>query len=162
MLKNPRHRRYTFDPLIRKIPWRRSWQPTPVFLPGKSYKQKSRVGYRPWGREGSDTTEHARTWHCVFLTLSLVESRCLISITRTNRRKGRSNKILLRGRDIFIYLFLKYLAYLFVIFGCSGSSLLCACRLSLAAASAGYSSLVVEHRLLAHGSVVVLYGLSRC
>ena len=110
MLRNPRHRRYRFDPWVRKIPWRRSWQPTPVFLPGKSYKQKSQVGYRPWGREGSDTTEHARTWHCVFLTLSLVESRCLISITRTNRRKGRSNKILLRGRDIFIYL--KYLAYL--------------------------------------------------
>ena len=31
-----RCRRYGFDPWIRKIPWRRKWQPTPVFLPGKS------------------------------------------------------------------------------------------------------------------------------
>ena len=31
-----------------KIPWRRKWQPTTVFLPGESYGQKSRVGYKPW------------------------------------------------------------------------------------------------------------------
>ena len=30
-----RHRRYGFDPWVRKIPWRRKWQPAPVFLPGK-------------------------------------------------------------------------------------------------------------------------------
>ena len=32
-----------------KIPWRRKWQPTPVFLPGKSHGQRSLVGYSPWG-----------------------------------------------------------------------------------------------------------------
>ena len=32
--------------LIRKIPWRRAWQPTPVFLPGESHGQRSLVGYR--------------------------------------------------------------------------------------------------------------------
>ena len=37
-----------------KIPWRRAWQPTPVFLPGESHGQKSLVGYRPWGRHESD------------------------------------------------------------------------------------------------------------
>ena len=37
----------------------RKWQPTPVFLPGKSYGQKSLVGYSPWGHKESDTTEHA-------------------------------------------------------------------------------------------------------
>ena len=37
-----------FDPLVRKIPWRRKWQPTPVFSPGKSYGQRSLVG---WGQE---------------------------------------------------------------------------------------------------------------
>ena len=31
-----------------KIPWRRKWQPTPVFLPGKSYRQRSLMGYSPW------------------------------------------------------------------------------------------------------------------
>jgi len=34
-----------FDPWVRKIPWRREWQPTPVFLPGKSHGQRSLVGY---------------------------------------------------------------------------------------------------------------------
>ena len=34
---------------IRKIPWRRKWQPTPLFLPGKSHGQRSLVGYSPYG-----------------------------------------------------------------------------------------------------------------
>ena len=37
--------------------WRRKWQPTPVFLPGKSHGQRSLVGCVPWGREELDTTE---------------------------------------------------------------------------------------------------------
>ena len=40
-----------------KIPWRRAWQPTPVFLPGKSHGQRSLAGYSPWGHKESDTTE---------------------------------------------------------------------------------------------------------
>ena len=39
------------------------WQPTPVFLPGELYRQRSLVGYSPWGHKESDTTER--------LTLSL-------------------------------------------------------------------------------------------
>ena len=31
--------------------WRRKWQPTPVFLPGKSHGQRSLVGYSPWGHK---------------------------------------------------------------------------------------------------------------
>ena len=38
-------------------PWRREWQPTPVFLPGESHGQRSLVGYSPWGPTESDTTE---------------------------------------------------------------------------------------------------------
>ena len=49
--------RHGFDPWVRKIPWRRRWQPTPVFLPGKSHGSWSRVGYRPRGRKELDTTE---------------------------------------------------------------------------------------------------------
>ena len=37
--------------------WRRKWQPTPVFLPGESQGRGSLVGYSPWGRTESDTTE---------------------------------------------------------------------------------------------------------
>ena len=40
-----------FDPWVRKIPWRKKWQPTPVFLPGKSYVWRSLVCYSPWGRK---------------------------------------------------------------------------------------------------------------
>ena len=40
----------------RKIPWRREWLPTPVFLPGKSHGQRSLVGYSPWGHKELDTT----------------------------------------------------------------------------------------------------------
>ena len=40
-----------------KISWRRKWQPTPVFLPGKSHGWRSLVGYNLWGHKESDTTE---------------------------------------------------------------------------------------------------------
>ena len=50
-------RRPRFDPWVEKIPWRRRWQPTPVLLPGESHGWKSLVGYNPWGRKESDTTE---------------------------------------------------------------------------------------------------------
>jgi len=39
------------------IPWRRKWQPTPVFLPGEFNGQRSLAGYSPWGRKDWDTTE---------------------------------------------------------------------------------------------------------
>ena len=44
-------------PQVRKIPWRRAWQPTPVFLPGEFRGQKSLVDYSPWGHKESDMTE---------------------------------------------------------------------------------------------------------
>ena len=40
------------------IPWRRAWQPNPVFMPGKFQGQRSLVGYGPWGHKESDMTEH--------------------------------------------------------------------------------------------------------
>ena len=40
-----------------RFPWRRKWQPTPVFLRGESRGESSLEGYRPWGRKGLDTTE---------------------------------------------------------------------------------------------------------
>src|SRR5574337_975843 len=43
--------------LLQVFLWRRQWQPTPVLLPGKSHGRKSLVGFSPWGREESDTTE---------------------------------------------------------------------------------------------------------
>ena len=44
-----------------RSPWRRAWQPTPVFLPGESHGRGSLVGYSPSGHKESDMTE--ATWH---------------------------------------------------------------------------------------------------
>jgi len=38
-----------FNPWVRKIPRRRKWLPTPVFLPGEFFGQRSLAGYSPWG-----------------------------------------------------------------------------------------------------------------
>ena len=49
VVKNlPAFRRCGFDPWVRKIPWRRKWQPTPVILPEKSDGQRNLAGYSPW------------------------------------------------------------------------------------------------------------------
>ena len=48
----------TEDPWVRKIPWWRIWQPTPVFLPGKPHGQRSLAGYSTKGCKELDTTEH--------------------------------------------------------------------------------------------------------
>ena len=50
-------RRCGLSPWVRKIPWRRKWQPTPVLLPGKSHGWRSLVGCRRGGHKESDTTE---------------------------------------------------------------------------------------------------------
>ena len=46
-----------FDPWVRKIPWRRAWQPTPVFLPGEPHGQGSLVGYSTRDHKESDMTQ---------------------------------------------------------------------------------------------------------
>ena len=44
-------------------PWKKPWQPTPVFSPGESHGQRSLVGYSPWGCKESDTTEETEHLH---------------------------------------------------------------------------------------------------
>ena len=56
------HNRCCFDPWVGKIPWRRAWQPTPVFLPGEFYGQRSLLGYSPWGCKELDVTEWLHFW----------------------------------------------------------------------------------------------------
>ena len=55
-------RRCEFIPWVRKIPWRRKWQPTPVFLPGKSPGQRSLVGYSLQGSKEWDRTKLAQKY----------------------------------------------------------------------------------------------------
>ena len=72
MVKNPPAGRGGFDPWVRKVPWRREWLPTLVFLPGESHGQRSLVGYSPWGRKESETTEQ----------LTLSRKHCPINVVR--------------------------------------------------------------------------------
>ena len=46
-----------FSPWVGKIPWRRKWQHTPVFLPGESHGKRSFVGYSSWGHKDLDMAE---------------------------------------------------------------------------------------------------------
>ena len=72
-----------FDLWVRKIPWKREWLPTLVFLPGKSHGQRSLAGYSLWGRKESDTTEQVH-----FIVLFL----CTEVLFRRGKRKvGEGN-----------------------------------------------------------------------
>ena len=62
VVKNPpanagRRKRCKFDPWVEKVPWRRAWQPIPVFLPGEVHEQRSLVGYSPWSYKELGMTE---------------------------------------------------------------------------------------------------------
>ena len=50
-------------PRVERFPWRRSWQLTPLFLPGESHGQKSLVGYSPKDHKESDKTKHTTIFH---------------------------------------------------------------------------------------------------
>ena len=58
------------------IPWRRKWQPTPVFLPGEFHGQRSLAGCSPWGRKESDMTE--RLMLSILNVNSLSKFKCLL------------------------------------------------------------------------------------
>ena len=72
-----RWRRSGFSPWVGKIPWRRKWQPTPVFLPGEAYGQRSLAGYSPWGHKESDMTEAAE--HTCMRVPQIVNGLCSLS-----------------------------------------------------------------------------------
>ena len=54
-----RHKRCRFNPWVQKIPWRRAWQPTAVFLPGETHRQRSLEGYSPWGHRETGLSTRA-------------------------------------------------------------------------------------------------------
>ena len=81
-----------FYPWVRKTPWRRQWQPTSIFLPGKSPGKRNVMGYNPQGCKESDTTEHAHTTSFILLCLQYLANfpcRCyaLIKYLLSERRK---------------------------------------------------------------------------
>ena len=56
-----RCKRHGFNPWLRKIPWRRAWQPTPVFLPGESHRQRSLEGCSPQSLPGQTQLKRLST-----------------------------------------------------------------------------------------------------
>ena len=79
------YRRPGFNSWVGKIPWRREWQPTPVFLPGEFRGQRSLVGYSPWGHKESDMTEgltptaHVLYGRAVDLLILHTQTSCLLT-----------------------------------------------------------------------------------
>ena len=57
-----RHKRFGFNPWVRKIPWRRKWQPAPGFLPGESHGQRNLVSSSPWAHRELAMTEHTHLY----------------------------------------------------------------------------------------------------
>ena len=83
-----------------KIPWKRAWQPTSVFLPGKLHEQRSLAGYSPWGRKKSDTAERLNT-HTMSINLSIYQYLSHIGFTHLP--------------IIYIYLYLSNKDYYFLV-----------------------------------------------
>ena len=107
VVKNPPanagdNKRHSFNPWVRKIPWRRAWQPTLVFLPGEFHVQRSLESYSSWGGKESDTTKGLTHTHThplfqktalgpVIIPISWVQKlRCrkLLCAGHTARRAG--------------------------------------------------------------------------
>ena len=65
-------------PWVEKIPWRREWLPTPLFLPEEFHGQRSLAGYSPWGPKELDTTEQL-TLYLLGSELKVTQSRRLFA-----------------------------------------------------------------------------------
>ena len=86
-----------FDPWVGKIPLRRKWQRTQVFLPGESHGRRSVVGCSPWSRKESDRTERLHFhfhFHCVWEDLKMMAeneeelNHLLIKVKEENEKVG--------------------------------------------------------------------------
>ena len=78
-------KRREFDPWVGKIPWRREWEPSTLFLLGKSHGQRSLAGYSPRGRKESDTTEDTHVY-CIDSVQSLSRVRVFATPWTAARR----------------------------------------------------------------------------
>ena len=75
---------------VEKIPWKREWQPTPVFLPGEFHRERSLIGYSSWGCKELDTTEQLTLSDLHFLKESVqFPLRSLHSLTEMSSCFGQ-------------------------------------------------------------------------
>ena len=82
-------RRHRFNPWVGTIPWRRKWQPTPVFLPGKSHGQRSLTDHSPWGHKGiwhnivTKQQQHIYLFVIVFSFDSNTNNFCILMLLKS-------------------------------------------------------------------------------
>ena len=88
-----RHRRCGFSPWVGMIPWRRKWQPTPVYLSEKSHGKRSLVGYGPWGYKDLDMTEQL-SMHITMLAVGyILASQSLLDSNHSQSLEMKWNEI---------------------------------------------------------------------
>ena len=84
-----RCKRHRFGPWVWKIPWRRIWQPTPVFLLGEFHGERNLAVYSPRGCTESDTTEMTNQWQQRIIkgltSLCIIGSRIEVSHREKNK-----------------------------------------------------------------------------
>ena len=99
------------DPWVGKIPWRRKWQPTPIFLPGEFHGQKSLSGYCPWSLKESDTAERLNTFPLHFQS-------DLINRTKSLRDSVRYEfiSIIINVKPHPMYIYIQYIQYIYNIY----------------------------------------------
>ena len=91
MVKNPpgsqyrRGKRRESGPWFGKFLWRRKWQSTPVFLPGKFHPQRSLIGCNPWGHKESHMTEHTLTQETLTLSWRGSTYICNVFVVKIKR-----------------------------------------------------------------------------
>ena len=102
-------RRPRFYPWVRKIPWRRAWQSTPVFLPGESNGKMSLAGYGPWCDKESDmtgVTEHKHSTMVLLIVIIFIMQTWMFSPFHFNALWIRIS-LINTWNDYILYTFLK-------------------------------------------------------
>ena len=125
------------DPWVMKNPWRKKWQPIPVFLSGKSHGQRSFLGYSPQGRKKPDMTQHLMDgWKGLYILLSREKVSFLweeqIRFLQERQIKFQESKWEIRKLVIFVmFNYVKLLKFaMFIYSGTTGLSDFLALKLS--------------------------------
>ena len=74
------------DPWVRKIPWRKEWQPTLVFLPGEFHGQRSLEGYSPWGHKESDLVSLNLSLYIYLYLINLAKTKAMLEVPAADCR----------------------------------------------------------------------------
>ena len=86
-------------PWVRKIPWRKKWQPTPVFLPGKSHGQRSLVDCKKVGHKLETKQQLQQLWSKEWPSKAKAFSfQCMTKFTTNKKKKSKGSSMSKSGR----------------------------------------------------------------